>query len=284
MSNAKSGALSPSEATRETYETGLHHLREALFLTFFKSLYGGLLLSAGGILSLRIAGGSPDLSPGMGHLLQGITFPIGLVIIYFVGAELYTGYPMWFAITALERRGSLWLYVSRIAASWIGNLCGALIFAYFFTFITQTVAEEPYKSAVIEMVTEDIVDSDWHIIFLKAIPCGFLVTTAMFLGTQNADGISKALGLHLPFFLSVAARYPHTVEYMYLSAVGILHGAPLGWGAYFGKCLAPISLGNAVGGACFTGAYQWFVYVECEKRGWNTQVSEEGTEVGPLRL
>ena len=47
----------------------------------------------------------------------------------------------------------------------------------------------------------------------------------MFFGTQNQDGISKALGLHLPFFVSTTARFPHTVEYMYLTSIGMMLGA-----------------------------------------------------------
>jgi len=91
----------------------------------------------------------------------------------------------------------------------------------------------------------------------------------MFLGTQCHDGISKALGLHLPFLISTAAKCPHTVEYMYLGSVGMMLGAPLSIGAFFWKCLLPISLGNIVGGSVFTGAYLWWVFIVCadEKAG-----------------
>lgn len=280
MSDAKSGSLDPPSATKESLKVGREHLHTSLVITLIKSFYGGLLLSAGGLLSLSIAGGSANLAPGIERLLQGLLFPVGLVIIYFVGAELYTGYPMWFALTALEGEGNVWLYVSRLTASWIGDLGGALTFAYFFTYLTQSLAEEPFKSGVIELVTKDIVETEWHVIFLKAIPCGFLVSVAMFMGSQNHDGISKALGLHLPFFLSVAARYPHTVEYMYLCAVGILMGAPLTWGAYFWKCLLPITIGNTLGGAILTGAYSWFIFIKCEG-----QSESDGIDVdGLLRL
>lgn len=267
MSEGKSGSLTPKEATEESFQVGLKHLKESFILTFIKSIYGGLLLSAGGLLSLTIAGGSPELSPGMQRLFQGMTFPVGLVIIYFVGAELYTGYPMWFTLTALERKGTPFFYISTAFASWVGDLVGALAFAYFFTYLTESLAEEPFRSGVIELITTDIVDTRWHVIFLKAIPCGFLVTLAMFMGSQNHDGISKALGLYLPFFLSVAARFPHTVEYMYLTATGILLGAPLSWAAYFWKCLLPITLGNTIGGSLLTGAYSWYVHMEYEREG-----------------
>lgn len=69
-------------------------------------------------------------------------------------------------------------------------------------------------------------------------------TMAMFLSTQNHNSISKELGFHLPFFLSVAARLLYTVEYKYLTPVGILMVAPLGWSAYFAKELATITPGN----------------------------------------
>jgi formate/nitrite transporter FocA (FNT family) len=93
-----SGALSPQEAAEKTLETGHHHLTEALQLTFLKNIYGGMLLGAAGILSLTLTTGSPgltDANPGLHRVLQACTFPIGLVLVYFIGAELFTGYPMW---------------------------------------------------------------------------------------------------------------------------------------------------------------------------------------------
>ena len=92
------GAVSPRKAAEKTLETGVHHLGEDLQLTFLKNIYGALLMSAGGLLSLTLVTGTPQLSesnPGLPRILQGLTFPIGLVLIYLVGAELYTGYPMW---------------------------------------------------------------------------------------------------------------------------------------------------------------------------------------------
>ena len=90
------------------------------------------------------------------------------------------------------------------------------------------------------------------------------ITLSMFLGTQFLDGISKALGLHLPFFVSIVAAFPHTVEIMYDAFLGMLLGAPLSIPAFFFHCLLPVTLGNFVGGAVFTGAYFWYVNICCE--------------------
>ena len=86
----------------------------------------------------------------------------------------------------------------------------------------------------------------------------------MFFGTQNDDGISKAFGLHLPFFMSTTTGYPHTVEYMCLTSIGMMLRAPLSIGAFLWNCMLPITLGNSVGGAVFVGAYNWWVYLHSE--------------------
>ncbi|KAK3690619.1 hypothetical protein LTR37_019063 [Vermiconidia calcicola] len=262
----------PQKAAEDTLDVGKHHLAESTQLTFVKNIYGALLLSAGGLLSLILETGSPSLSasnPGLGQLLRGLGFPSGLVLVYLVGAELFTGYPMWFAMTALERSGRPIEYVRGAIVSWVGNFIGAAFFAAVFTHFTEILAEEPFRSGTVHILTEDIIEQKWHVIFLRAIVCGFLVTLAMFLGTQCHDGVSKTIALHLPFFISVAAKCPHAVEYMYLGVIGMLLGSPLSIGGLLWKCLLPITLGNIIGGAVFTGAYMWWVFLVCgdEKAG-----------------
>ena len=87
-----SGALSPQEATRAIFETGMRHLYEPTQLKFIKNVYGGLLVGFGGVLSQIASKGSPGLlssNPGLVRLIQGATFPVSLICAYTVGAELY---------------------------------------------------------------------------------------------------------------------------------------------------------------------------------------------------
>ncbi|KAI6840014.1 Formate/nitrite transporter [Hortaea werneckii] len=258
-----SGGLTPEDAAIETLEIGLHHLCETVELAFLKNVYGGLLLSAGGLLALVLATGFPDYDsdPGISRLLQGTAFPVGLIVVYFLGAELFTGYPMWLAMTALDRKGFAFEYFRSTLVALAGNFVGAVWWAGMQSYFTETLTEEPWRSRIIEQVDSDITDNKWHVIFLRALGCGFLVTIAMLLGTQNRDGISKALGLHLPFVISTVAKFPHTVEYMYLGTTGMMLGARLTMGQFFWKCMLPIILGNSVGGA-FTGAYNYWVFIK----------------------
>ena len=187
---------------------------------------------------------------------------------------------MWLTMTALQRQGRPFDYIRALLSSWTGNLIGALFGSAMFSYVTQAVAEEPYRSGLIKHINEDIIASQWHIIFVKAVGCGHLVALAMFFGTQNHDGVSKAIGLYLPFFISTTARLPHTVEYMYLTLIGMMLGAHLSIGAFFWKCLLPITLGNTVGGAIFGGAYNWWAYMYCDdqskaKDRWAESLQDE---------
>ena len=269
------GALSPVEAAQATLETGSQHLSEPMLLAFVKNVYGALLLSAGSLLAQLLSTGIPGISeenPGIQRLLLGFSFPLGLIFVYFVGAELYTGYPMWYSMTMLARQGSPLQYLRSMTVVWLGNLVGALLFAYCFAIATGALGQQPWHKGVVEQVKEDIVEVAWHQIFIRAIGCGWLVTIAMFLGTQNQDGISKALGLYLPFLVSTAAKFPHTVEYMYLASSGMMLGAPLSIWGYLWKCLLPITLGNTIGGSVLSGAYLYYVNIKCE----NTKAKTDG--------
>lgn len=268
-----SGILTPQDGALEVFKDALHHLAAPNHLTFVKGLYGGLLLSSAGILSQILSQGMTSLSeadPAIQKLLAGLTFPIGLVMTYLVGAELYTGYPMWYTITMLEKRGRWIQYIRGPAACWLGDFLGALIVAGLFSVVTGTLTEEPYRSGILSEVRRELVEPAWGLVFLKAIACGWLVTMAMYIGAQQRDGMSRALGYYLPFVISATAKFPHTVEYMYVGMLGLFlqnvgDGSTgdigLTVGMYIWKCLGVIMLGNTVGGSLGSGAYLWWVHL-----------------------
>ena len=85
------GVLSPPDATTEIYENGLSHLYAASYLSFVKNINGGILFSFAGLFSLIASASLPEIresNPGFRRLVQGATFSLGIVIVYFVGAEL----------------------------------------------------------------------------------------------------------------------------------------------------------------------------------------------------
>jgi formate/nitrite transporter FocA (FNT family) len=61
---------------------------------FLKAFLGGVYLSFGGFLYLIVGGGSAGLTasnPGLVRIIEGLVFPVGLVLIVLTGTELFTG-------------------------------------------------------------------------------------------------------------------------------------------------------------------------------------------------
>lgn len=86
-----------------------------------------------------------------------------------------------FTMTALERKGNVRMYLQGFVVSWVSNLIGAVFFAGVFTYLTGILSEEPFKSGTTEMITSDIVEKEWRVIFLRAIMCGYLVRMQSFI-------------------------------------------------------------------------------------------------------
>lgn len=149
-------------------------------------------------------------------------------------------------------------------ASWVGNLKGALLAAAMFLYLTEFFSKEPYLPGLINQVTRDIVDSAWHVILLKAIACGFLVTLAMFFGSIKIMMEYPRHWVCTYYFSYPPLMYPPTVEYMYLPSIDMMLRAPLLIAGFLWKCMLPITHGNTVSGAVFVGAYNWWVYLHCE--------------------
>ena len=66
-------------------------VRKILILAFLAGAY----ISMGGLFSIVIGYGFPSMAPapGLQRLLSGLVFPLGLMLVVFAGAELFTGNP-----------------------------------------------------------------------------------------------------------------------------------------------------------------------------------------------
>lgn len=167
----------------------------------------------------------------------------------------------------LQRRGKPLQYVRGFVLSWAGNLLGALFFAFVFAYAPEAVTEEPYRSGIISQVTTDIVNLAWYCISCGPSVADFSSRLRCPWGRTTMTAFQKLLDCTYPFFISVAVRFPHTVEYMYLISLGMMHGAKLSVGGFLWRAMLPISLGNTVGGAVFMGLYEWWVFLHCRSKG-----------------
>jgi formate transporter len=108
--------------------------------------------------------------------------------------------------------------------------------------------------------------------------CNTLVCLAVWLTLSARTTADRVLVIVPPISAFVAAGFEHSVANMYFVPLGLLitrldpgfavaaraPEPPLGtltWGAFLGRNLLPVTIGNVVGGAVLVGLVYWFVYL-----------------------
>jgi formate/nitrite transporter len=124
----------------------------------------------------------------------------------------------------------------------------------------------------------------WPDAFVRGVYCNALVCLAVWLAYSARTTTDKIVSILFPITAFVAAGFEHSVANMYFIPLGLLlrgrsevlaaHDPPadlscLTREGFLFRNLAPVTLGNVVGGAVMVGLVYWFVYLR-------TRVEEKG--------
>ncbi|KAM7202675.1 Formate/nitrite transporter domain containing protein [Rhypophila sp. PSN 637] len=258
------GVYTPEEAIELVSRAGVKKGTMRPDKVFMSAVSAGCLLSFAGavMVSVTAAPWYQENAPGLIRMVGGLVFPLGLVMIFLTGADLFTGTNMYTGVAALHGR----LSVGKMLLHWFlcfwGNLAGslfvmALIFGYGGVFKGGV-----YKDQVIYLVTAKQIKPQFHEIFLRGIGCNWLVCLACYLGMQAKDLSSKIVGMWWPIFAFVSLGLDHVVANMFLVPMGLWLQAPgLTISMYIWKGIIPAGLGNIIGGAVFCGGYYYWMYI-----------------------
>lgn len=231
-------------------------VRKLLILAFLAGVY----ISMGGLFSIVIGYGFPTMAdtPGLQRLLSGLVFPLGLMLVVFAGAELFTGNNAVLIPGALSYRYK-W---RKVLFNWLlvyaGNFVGSLFFAYFLVRLPGMLSADAWHTASVH-IAEAKVSMPWLTVFLRGVGANWLVCLAVWLGLSANDVAGRILGLFFPIMCFVAIGYEHSVANMFFIPLGMMHGASVTLADFFWANLLPATLGNIVGGAFFVGAIYWYV-------------------------
>lgn len=231
-------------------------VRKLLILAFLAGVY----ISMGGLFSIVIGFGFPAMAdaPGLQRLLSGLVFPLGLMLVVFAGAELFTGNNAVLIPGALGRRYGWHKVLFNWLLVYAGNFVGSLFFAYFLVKLPGMLSADAWHSASVH-IAEAKVSMPWLTVFLRGVGANWLVCLAVWLGLSANDVAGRILGLFFPIMCFVAIGYEHSVANMFFIPLGMMHGASVTLADFFWANLLPATLGNIVGGAFFVGATYWYV-------------------------
>lgn len=274
-------AYTPVQTSQRVLAAAHHKLTQPYQNTLLRNFMGGCMIGMGGMFYIIASGGAAELTaedPGLTKLIASSLFPVALIFIILTGAELITSNIMYMTLLLLERKINILQLLINWVLSYIGNLMGCLWFAGIFCFYGQLATTAPYKAATLVLVQHKIIEPSWHVIFIRAIGCNWLVALACWLGASSKDNISKIVSIHLPVWLFVAVGFEHIVADMFFIPLGMMNGAPLSVGTFVIKGMIPITMGNILGGAIFVACNHWYLDVFCERRNESSHLA--GHDVG----
>lgn len=222
----------------------------------------GVYIAMGGLLaSLASAGlgGWAETNPTLPKLIAGATFPVGLMLVVLVGAELFTGNTAYLMPATMRRRIPWHYFLANWGIVFGGNLIGALLFDYLLVY-RAGVLDAPIYSEYIRHVAEYKVGLTWEQVFLRGIGANWMVCLAVWLALSSRHMLGRLVGAWWPVMAFVAIGFEHSIANMFYIPTGIFYGAEVSWSDFCWDNLLPATLGNIIGGGLFVGCLYTYLY------------------------
>lgn len=231
-----------------------------------QAILAGAFIAFGGTLSLIVGYGFPAIAagnPGLQKLLCGCMFPIGLILVVVLGAELFTGNNALLIPPFMRRKATVADVLTNWSIVYAGNFVGAILFTYFLVYAVGLISCAPYHDAIVG-IAEAKTSMPWITVFLKGIGANWCVCLAIWLALSGKTLLEKCIGCWLPVMAFVALGYEHSIANMFYLPAGMLEGARTGVMHAITSNLIPATLGNIAGGALLVGCVHSYVHLKAD--------------------
>lgn len=240
-------------------------------------------IMAGAMIALGAAGSSVAShaigNVGLARLVSGAVFPMGLMMVVLMGAELFTGDCL-MVMATIEKRHRLIDLLRVLAGVYIGNLIGGSIIAVMAYFSGQFDYSAGLLGAYTIKIALGKVAMAPGTAVISGILCNILVCAAVIMAMSSRDVSGKLLACFFVILLFVTSGYEHCVANMYYITAGLLAKLnpdyvklcieQYGYAAeqldklnvfgYVINNLIPVTIGNIIGGSVCLGMPLQYLY------------------------
>ena len=216
---------------------------------------------------------------GLARLVAGCVFPVGLMMIVFVGGELFTGDCL-MIMGCMHKEFSIWKMIKVLIVVWISNLIGSVLFAAMVNASTQYNFTSGLLGAFTIKVAMGKLGMSFSSAFISGILCNFFVCIAVLMAAAAKDIAGKVWAIFFPIMAFVVSGYEHCVANMYYIPAGIFAAGNeayvqkametygytaaqlegLNWENMLIANLLPVTLGNIVGGMVLVGLPLYLIH------------------------
>jgi len=271
-------ALLPKEMAEKAERIGADKTRLPVLSLLTLAVLAGAFIAFGSMFStIAISATDNHLTFGLARVVAGLTFSLGLILVVVGGAELFTGNNLMVMAWA-GGKISLGGMLRAWALVYIGNFLGAVATAV----MVFLAGVHGNGDSAVGAAALNIAEAKAALPFFQALMRGVLgnvlVCLAVWLCYSAHSTTDRILCIVPPVTAFVAAGFEHSVANMFILPYGLLikelaepafwtaiQQSPasynaLSWGAFFSN-LAPVTIGNVIGGGMFVGAVYWFIYL-----------------------
>lgn len=260
---------SPAQVIETNISGGEKKVSLPLGKMILLGIMAGAFIALGGATSSTAAHAITNV--GVSRFVAGAIFPVGLMLITFIGGELFTGNCLT-AMGAMDHRFS-WGKVARdLVIIWLSNLVGALIIVA----LTYFSGNLDYSGGLLGAYSIKVALGKATISPVKGITsgilCNILVCAAILMGTAAKDIGGKVWAIFFPIMAFVVGGFEHCVANMFYIPMGMFAASN---DAYVAKATEaygitaeqlsnlsisgfitnqiPVTIGNILGGMIFVG-------------------------------
>jgi len=198
-----------------------------------------------------------------------INFPVGLIMIVLLGLELVTGSFALVPLPFLQGEATAGAVVTNCSWVFIGNLIGSVAYGALIAIaLTDMGAIAPSGVASRIIAAAEAKTTGYAAfgfaglvtVFVKGILCNWMVCLAVVLAMSTTSTIGKIATAWMPVFVFFAQGFEHSVVNMFIIPTGMMLGAKVTVADWWLWNQIPVTLGNLVGGFCFTGFALYWTY------------------------
>ncbi|MGB4777590.1 formate/nitrite transporter family protein [Microbacterium sp.] len=221
-------------------------------------MLAGAYIGIGVVLMVSTAGPLLATGDGLAKLVAGLVFGVALTLVVFAGADLLTSAMMILPIGSLMRAIGPWRTVGTLAATFVANLVGALVFAGLIVASGVLHANAAAGDMLHDMLAAKAAEGPVEL-FVRGILCNVLVCLAIWMCARVQSDVAKILLIFAAILAFISSGFEHVVANMTTYGIGLFSGDPNATWALFGSNLLWVGLGNLVGGAVVVGLGYWVV-------------------------
>lgn len=273
---------SPDQVILGNIKTGVVKAERSILQMILLGIMAGAFIALGGATSNVAVHGIADV--GLSRALAGAIFPVGLMLIVFVGGELFTGNCL-ISMAVLDKKTSVGKMIRNLVIVYFSNLAGALIIDFLIFFS----GELNYSGGGLGAYTIKVALAKVNISpvagVTSGILCNMLVCLAILAAGAAKDIAGKIWAIFFPMWAFVIGGFEHCVANMFYIPAGMLAAsnpdyvakAEELYGITAEQCAGltvinsfnnfiPVTIGNIIGGAVFIGLMYFLIVVKTGKK------------------